>query len=81
MKEYNTEEREIRFLGEIQRLCPKEDDIFVLTCDRLLSKDQRDFIINTWKNISSNKLIVLDGGMRLSIIGKEDVERKEPRST
>lgn len=63
-------EREIRFLGDLQRLQPQPGDVFVLTCTQALSADQCDHLTSYWKRVMGDtKLLVLCDGLKLGCIG------------
>lgn len=65
----------IRYLGDLQRLGLKPGDRFVLKVDRPLTIEQHARIQEAWRNFAGGdadqmKLLVLDSGMEIGIIGK-----------
>ncbi|OUM00571.1 hypothetical protein [Variovorax sp. JS1663] len=65
------EQREIRFLGDLQRLQPKPGDVFVLTVDRSLSIEQCEHLRSYWKQVMGDiKVLVLTEGLKLGCMAK-----------
>ena len=63
-------EREIRFLGDLQRLQPKPGDVFVLQVPGRISNDMADVIRQQWKQIMGDvPLLVVDCDTKLGCIG------------
>lgn len=64
------EPREIRFLGDLQRLQPKPGDVFVLQVPGRISNDMADAIRQQWRQIMGDvQLLVLDSDTKLGCIG------------
>jgi hypothetical protein len=63
-------DREIRFLGDLQRLQPKPGDVFVLQVPGRVSDDMADAIRQQWKQIMGEvPLLVVDCDTKLGCIG------------
>ena len=63
------DQREIRFLGDLQRLQPKPGDVFVLTVEGRVSADMVKILREQWKTFMGDiPLLVIDGGARLGCI-------------
>lgn len=66
-----TEPREIRFLGDMQRLQPNAGDVFVLTCESRLDHDTaRRIKAMVSGALGGATVLVLDGGLKLGVVGK-----------
>jgi hypothetical protein len=66
------ENQEIRYLGDMQRLSPKEGDVFVITFEGTLSDSSRNYIQNNWNKLMPEfKLFIIDNGMKLDCIAKD----------
>lgn len=67
---------QIRFVGDLQRCDVKPGDRFVMTVERPISREMHEVIQRTWRDFigSDNpaKLLVLQDGMRLGVIGPVD---------
>lgn len=66
-----TENSEIRYLGDLQRLDLKADDLLVVTCPAPLSVATAERIKGVVTNAVGKdvKVLVIEDGMRLGIIG------------
>jgi len=66
-------DNEIRFLGDLQRLEIKPGDKFVLTTPGCISMDQRERIVQVWKQFAGEDapVLILESGMRLGVISSE----------
>lgn len=63
------DKREIRFLGDLQRLSPQPGDMFVITTEQRISQEQRHAIVATWASaMPGHKVLVLDGGLKIGVI-------------
>lgn len=61
---------EIRFLGDLQRLEIRPGDVFVLTCDSAISRDQEEALLARWREAARGApLVILDRGARLGVAG------------
>lgn len=59
-------------LGELSVIAPRDAENFALHCDRLLSMQQRDAIQQSWQHfMPGRKLLIIDAGMRLSVVADE----------
>lgn len=72
-------EEPLKFLGcNIQKINPLPGDVFVLMADEVLSSDSCQSIHETWCRCFEDtppKLIILGKGMRLGVIGREELTR------
>jgi len=67
---------EIRYVGDLQRLQPKPDDVFVLMYPQALSVSTREYLQSQWKvHFPNHQLLVIDSGGRLAVIEKPDYRR------
>lgn len=66
-----SDDPEIRFLGDLQRLKIEPGDMFVLSIDDVLSHGMIKQIHEAWSEHlgGQHKLIVLGRGMRLGLVG------------
>lgn len=66
------DKREIRFIGDLQRLSPQPGDVFVITTDDIISMEQRHAIVAAWVSaMPGHKVLLLDRGMKIGVIGDE----------
>lgn len=61
---------EIRYLGDLQRLEPRPGDVYVLTCERVMSADQAAQLRAQFKSVMGEqaRVIVLSGGLQLGAV-------------
>lgn len=72
---------EIRYLGDMQRLQPQPGDVYVLFHERLLSIGQSTRLRDYFQAVvPGSKVIVLDGGMKLGLIGTLQEPPEPPKS-
>jgi len=63
-------DREIRFLGDLQRIKAEPGDVFVLQCDGFLSDKSVSYISERFDALfPGHQVMVLDGGMKLGVVG------------
>jgi hypothetical protein len=62
--------KEINFIGDLQRLTIKPGDIFILQFEKILMQEQRIRAREILeKELHGHKVIVLDAGAKLVVIG------------
>lgn len=67
-----SDEKEITYLGDVQRLCLKPGDIVVLSLDERLRDDDREHMRAVLEQkFPGNTVLVLDGGIKLGIVGAD----------
>jgi hypothetical protein len=64
---------EIKYLGDLVRLDLKPSDILVLQTDEKLNIEQRIQIMQMFRDIE-NELLILDGGMKLGVLSEKPNE-------
>lgn len=63
---------EIRYLGDLQRLPLKSDDMLVLSVETCLSMDQRNHLRDYLEAVvPGHKVIVLCDGMKLGVVSPD----------
>ena len=77
--EYNEiDQQEIRYLGDLKKFTVNPSDIFVLSIDSYLSIEQKKHIGDAYKEMNlGNRLMVLDGGLKLGVISIQDELEKQ----
>lgn len=62
----------IRFLGNLQKLKLRDGEIFVLSTEKFMTGDQVDKLWSDFNlAFSTNKVIILQGGMKIGIVSPE----------
>ena len=75
--------KEIRFLGDLQRLERKPGDVFVLTLEGRISDSIRSILQAQWSSFWDDeprptpKLLILDDGIKLGVVGTEMADTSE----
>lgn len=67
---------EIKFIGELQRVDVKPGDRFVMMTERPIRREEFEMLQGMWRGFigsDENKLLVLDHGCRLGVVGAEAV--------
>lgn len=69
------DEREIRWLGDLTRVQPQPGDVFVLQTEHCLMPAQREHLKAAFRSVFGDaKVLVLEGGVTLGVMGKEQPE-------
>ena len=67
------EEREVTYLGDVQRLCLKPGDIVVLNIDEVLSDQAfdrlRDRLVET---MPGHRVLILTHGAKIGVLGNDE---------
>lgn len=72
----------IRFLGDMTKLTVGPDDLYVIQCDTILTNEQFERITERVSSIfGKGKVVVLDKGMRLGVMGKDGAPPPPPERT
>lgn len=67
-----SDEKEVTYLGDVQRLCLNADDIVVLSTDKVISQEQaRQLRDQVGTVIPGHKVLVLDASMKIGVMGSE----------
>lgn len=65
-------------IASVEKISLKPGDKLVVTIDRHLSVDQYEIIKKNFeKNFAGSQIIILDGGLKLSVIHREGVQSNE----
>ncbi len=72
------EDSEIKYLGELQRLDLKPNDVFVLSTSCKLTSEQLEKLNQYWRSLMpNNKVIILSDNFKLGVINENEVNIKE----
>lgn len=71
----------INWLGELRRVDVKPGDRFVLMTEKVLSMQHRSNLQKHWaefmgEDAGATKLLVLDGGMKIAVVGKAETAQE-----